>query len=190
GFTVDSAYRQGDSHLGLPLVDFESVTGVFPPSEFQLFVAVSYARMNRVRAEKYAHAKELGYTHASYISSRCSFLTDHPVGENCLILEDNTIQPFVRIGNDVTLWSGGFIGHDAVIEDHCFLAPHVAVSGHVRIGSYSFIGLNATLRNSITIASQSLIGAGAVIMEDTIERGVYITPRTEPHAKTSDQITP
>ncbi|HEX5874402.1 MAG TPA: acetyltransferase [Pyrinomonadaceae bacterium] len=187
-FTVDQKYRQGETFLDLPLVSFEEVTDSYPPDECKMFVALSYARMNRLREEKYHAAKEKGYELVSYISSRCSFLTDHPVGDNCFILEDNTIQPFVRIGNNVTLWSGNHIGHDATIEDHCFLASHIVVSGYVRIGNNCFIGVNATLRNSITIAPETLIGAGAVIMKDTVPKGVYLPPRAELSKKTSDEI--
>jgi sugar O-acyltransferase (sialic acid O-acetyltransferase NeuD family) len=187
-FTVDQKYRQGETFLDLPLVSFEEVSNSYPPDEFRMFVALSYARMNKLREEKYHAAKEKGYELVSYVSSRCSFLTDHPVGDNCFILEDNTIQPFVRIGNDVTLWSGNHIGHDATIEDHCFLASHIVVSGYVRIANNCFIGVNATLRNSITIAPETLIGAGAVIMKDTVPKGVYLPPRSELSKKTSDEI--
>ena len=117
-----------------------------------MFVAISYAKMNAVRAEKYASMKAAGYRLVSYVSSRCSYLSLTPPGDNCFILEDNTVQPFVTIGNNVTLWSGNHIGHDATIEDHCFITSHVVVSGYVRVGTRSFIGVNATLRNSITIA--------------------------------------
>jgi sugar O-acyltransferase (sialic acid O-acetyltransferase NeuD family) len=153
-----------------------------------MFVAMSYARMNKARAGKYAAARALGYELVSYVSSRCSYLTDHPVGDNCFILEDNTVQPFVRIGNDVTLWSGNHIGHDAVIEDHCFITSHVVISGYVRVGEYSFIGVNATLRNSIEIAPETLIGAGSVIMKSTKPKGVYLPKRAELFAKRSDEI--
>ena len=187
-FTVDRQYRHDDAFLGLPLVDFEAVSGRYPPAEYEMFVAISYAKMNQVRAEKYSRAKELGYHLASYVSTRCSFLSDHPVGENCFILEDNTIQPFVQIGNDVTLWSGNHIGHDSVICDHVFIASHIVVSGHVTVGEYSFIGVNATLRNSITIAPHTLVGAGAVIMKDTVERGVYLPQRATLFDKRSDEI--
>jgi sugar O-acyltransferase (sialic acid O-acetyltransferase NeuD family) len=187
-FTVDDKYRQGDSFLELPLVPFEEVKERYPAGDFKMFVALSYARMNKLREEKYQQARENGYELVSYVSSRCSFLTDTPVGDNCFILEDNTIQPFVTIGNDVTLWSGNHIGHDAVIEDHCFLASHIVVSGYVRIRNNCFIGVNATLRNSITIAPESLIGAGAVIMKDTVEKGVYLPQRAELFKKQSDEI--
>ena len=140
GFCVDAAFRDGDSFLGLPLVSAEEVARRYPPSTHGMFVAISYTKMNRVRREKYELAKGLGYELASYVSSRCSFLAQHPAGDNCLILEDNTIQPFVRIGSNVTLWSGNHIGHDSEIHDHCFISSHVVVSGHVRIGEGSFIG--------------------------------------------------
>ena len=188
GFTVDHDYRQGDTLLDRPLVDFETVMERFPPRDHDLFVAVSYRNVNRVRAEKYRAARDLGYRLATYVSRRSTFLSETPPGDNCFILEDNTIQPFVTIGNDVTLWSGNHIGHDSVIEDHCFLASHIVVSGHCRVGAYSFIGVNATLRNGITVAPESVVGAGALIMKDTVAKGVYVPARTELFKKKSDEI--
>ena len=98
------------------------------------------------------------------------------------------MQPFVRIGDDVTLWSGNHIGHDSVIEDHCFISSHVVVSGHCRIAPYCFIGVNATLRNGITVARSTLIGAGAVVMEDTVAEGVYVPQRARLIARKSGEV--
>ena len=187
-FTVDQKYIEEDSFLNLPLVAFEDVAKRYPPQHYKMFVAMSYAKMNKLRAEKYYQAEALGYDLVSYVSSRCSLLTEYPVGDNCFILEDNTIQPFVKIGNDVTLWSGNHIGHDATIDDHCFLASHIVVSGHVHIHPYCFIGVNATLRNSIEIAPETLIGAGAIIMKNTEPKGVYLPQRAELSKKKSDEI--
>jgi len=187
-FTVDEKYRSSDTFLDLPLVPLEGIEKRYAPAEYKMFVGLGYARMNKAREEKYHQMKAIGYELVSYVSSRCSFLTDHPVGDNCFILEDNTIQPFVKIGNNVTLWSGNHIGHDAVIEDHCFLTSHVVVSGFTRIGHHSFLGVNATLRNDITIAPETLIGAGAIIMKDTVEQGVYLPERAQLFGKKSSEI--
>jgi sugar O-acyltransferase (sialic acid O-acetyltransferase NeuD family) len=188
GFVVDRAYRKEDTFLGLPLSDAEDVVARYPPAEYAMFVALSYAKMNALRAEKYAAMKAAGYRLESYISSRCSYLAQTPPGDNCFILEDNTVQPFVTIGNNVTLWSGNHIGHDSVIEDHCFISSHVVVSGYVRVGARSFIGVNATLRNSITLGEQSLIGAGAIIMKNTAPKSVYMPERAKLFPKKSDEI--
>ena len=187
-FTVDREYRTSDRFLGLPLYEFATIVDRCPSSDHDLFVAVSYAKMNRTRAERYEAAKQMGYVLPSYVSSRCTFLSEAAIGDNCFILEDNTIQPFVQIGNNVTLWSGNHIGHESVIEDHCFISSHVVIAGHVRVGSYSFIGVNATLSHAITIAPRSLIGAGAVVTEDTVEGGVYVPPRAVRIDKRSDEI--
>lgn len=188
-FTVDRAYHAGqDTFLDLPLIDFETISHLYSPASYKMFISVGYTKMNKVRAQKYYQAKAYGYELVSYISSRCSFLTDSRPGDNCFILEDNTIQPFVQIGSNVTLWSGNHIGHDAIIEDHCFITSHVVVSGRVHVQPYCFIGVNATLRNGITVAPETLIGAGAIIMKDTVEKGVYVPRRAELVSQKSDEV--
>lgn len=188
GFTVDAQYRTTPEFQGLPLVAVEELPERFPPSDVKMFVALSYAKMNRIRAEKYGQMKALGYELVTYVSTRCSYLSQFPPGDNCFILEDNTVQPYVTIGNDVTLWSGNHIGHDSTIGDHCFISSHVVVSGHVNVGPSCFIGVNATLRNSISIGERTLIGAGAAIMKSTSPGSVYPGPRAERLPRTSDQL--
>ena len=128
-----------------------------------MFIALSYSEVNSIRKKKYFAAKEKGYKLASYISSRATILNNMSIGDNCFILENNTIQPFVSIGNNVTLWSGNHIGHHSAICDHVFIASHVVVSGGVHIGSQSFLGVNATLINNISIGDGCVIGAGALV---------------------------
>ena len=101
------------------------------------------------------------------------------IGENCFILEDNTIQPFVRIGHNITLWSGNHIGHHSTIEDHCFIASQVVISGGVEIKEACFLGVNATLRDHIVVGERCVVGAGALLLEDAEPEGVYIGQKTE-----------
>lgn len=178
-FTVDGEYITEPSLDGLAVVPFENLKSQFPPDKFDLFVALSYSKLNAVRKEKYLAAKALGYHLASYISSRATVLNNGAIGENCFILEDNTIQPFVTIGNNITLWSGNHIGHHSTIEDHTFIASHIVVSGGVQIGEQCFIGVNATLRDHINIADKCVIGAGTLLLGDAEANGVYIGTATE-----------
>ncbi len=99
---------------------------------------------------------------ANYISSHCTYLSQFPTVDNCFILEDNTIQPYVKIGNNVVLWSG-HIGHDVAIGDHNFITSHVVVSGFVTIKRNCFLGVNATIRDAVTIAPETLVATGAII---------------------------
>jgi sugar O-acyltransferase (sialic acid O-acetyltransferase NeuD family) len=179
GFTVDEAYLKGTEFRSRPIVPFERVAEIFPPERFGLFVAVSYSKINDVRAAKVAAARAKGYRLLSYVSSRATLFPGLQVKDNCFILEDNTIQPFTQIGANVTLWSGNHIGHHAIIEDDVFLASHIVVSGGVRIGQGSFIGVNATLRDHVTIGKKCVIGAGALVLEDQPDFSVVAPRGTE-----------
>jgi sugar O-acyltransferase (sialic acid O-acetyltransferase NeuD family) len=187
-FAVDAEFRAADTFLGRPLLAIDAVPQTYPPADYKMFVAVSYAQMNKLRAAKYAQVKALGYELVSYVSSHCTYLATDPPGDNCFILEDNTVQPFARIGSNVTLWSGNHVGHDATIADHCFISSHVVISGHCKIEQSCFLGVNATLRNGITIGEFSLIGAGALIMKSTRPKSVHLGQRAERFAKSSDEV--
>ena len=178
-FTVDKDYLTAEEFCGLPVLPFEDITKSHAPETHYFFVATSYTKLNSVRKEKYLLAKDAGYKIASYVSSRCTALNDNKIGENCFILEDNTIQPFVTIGNNVTLWSGNHVGHHSTIHDHCFIASHVVISGGVEIGESCFIGVNAALRDHIKIGERCVIGAGALILTDAEPEGVYLGQETE-----------
>lgn len=178
-FTVDRAYVDKDQFLDLPVVAFDDLPSHFPPDKVEMFVALSYARVNAVRTEKVAAARAAGYRCASYVSSRASTFPGFVAGENCFILEDNTIQPFVRIGENVTLWSGNHIGHHSVIEDNCFISSHVVISGGVRVGQNTFIGVNSTVRDHVSIGARCVIGAGSLILADAEPEGVYVASASE-----------
>jgi sugar O-acyltransferase (sialic acid O-acetyltransferase NeuD family) len=187
-FTVDASHLDRDRYRGLPVVAFEEVASRYPPGDHAMFVAVGYSRMNRVREAKYRQAQELGYELPSYVSSKATTWPDLQVGDNCLVMEDVIVQPFVRIGSDCILWSGCHIGHESVIGDHCFVASHAVVSGFVTVEPNCFLGSNATVRDGITIARETLIGAGAVVLKSTKPRQVYVASRANLLEISSDRL--
>ena len=178
-FTVDATYIKESEFCGVPVVPFEDVAEKYPPESYDFFVALSYSKLNAIRKDKFLAAKEKGYKLVSFISTRATVLNEGKIGENCFIFEDNTIQPFVTIGNNVTLWSGNHIGHHSVIHDHTFIASHVVVSGGVEVGEQCFVGVNATLRDHIKIGDRCVVGAGALLLADADPEGVYIGAATE-----------
>ena len=187
-FTLDSDYIEDRIFEEYPVVPFDKIEESYDPLDYEMFIAVGYAQMNKFRESKYNEAKNKGYTLASYISSKCSFLSKEKCGDNCFIFEDNTIQPYVEIGDNVILWSGNHIGHHTVVKDHNFISSHVVISGHCTIEANCFLGVNATVGDKIIIAKGSLLGAGVVISKDTEENGVYVAPRAIKLEKSSEQI--
>jgi sugar O-acyltransferase (sialic acid O-acetyltransferase NeuD family) len=174
GFTVHGEHMpDGREFEGLPVVPFEEIERHFPPEQVSAFAPLSPRRMNRFRREVYDALKQRGYELISYVSSRATRFPGTPIGENCFILEDNTIQPFVLIGNNVVLWSGNHIGHHSVIHDHVSVTSHVVISGHCVIGAYSFLGVNATVKDDVTLGEGTLVGMAAIIGKNTEPWSLY-----------------
>ncbi|MCE6990280.1 acetyltransferase [Dyadobacter sp. CY323] len=172
-FTINRQYIENENFKGLPVVAFEDIETVFSPAEYSFFAPMTGRNMNRNRESIYNQAKAKGYPFISYISSKAT-LFDNVIGENCFILEDNTIQPFTTIGNNVVMWSGNHIGHHGQINDHVFFTSHVVLSGHCVVESYSFFGVNSTIRDYTRIAQGTLVGMASAITKETEEWGIYI----------------
>lgn len=173
-FSVHQRYLpEQPTFEGLPVIAFEDVEKTYAPSEFKFFAPMSPSRMNRLRESVYQQIKQKGYEMISYVSSKATIFEGVPIGDNCFILEDNTIQPFTSIGNNVVLWSGNHIGHHSVIKDHVSFTSQVVLSGHCVVESFSFFGVNATIRDRIHVAEGSFIAMAAAVTKDTQPWGVY-----------------
>jgi sugar O-acyltransferase (sialic acid O-acetyltransferase NeuD family) len=188
GFTENKEFIKKQSVLGLPIIPFEDLEKKYSPSEYEIFIAVVYTKMNRIREKLFNEVKIKGYNLIKYVNSKAIVWGEVDVGENCFILENVVIQPFVKIGNNVIVWSGTHIGHHSTIEDHCFITSHVVISGNVSIGKRCFLGVNSTIRDGIKIADDCLVGAGAIILKDTKEKEIYKTSSSIPLEITSDVI--
>lgn len=180
-YAVEKDYLRQETKHGLPVVPFEELTSRFDPADHDVYVATVYTQLNRLRTRLAAAAREKGYRLASYISSRAFVWRNVELGEHVFIFEDNTVQPFVRVGNNVVLWSGNHIGHHSTIRDNCFISSHVVISGFCDIGEYSFMGVNATVANNVTIGRNNWIGPNAAIMKSTRPGAFYRTVQPEPY---------
>lgn len=178
-FTVDDAYVEADHYLGRPLVPFSEVARRFPPEDNAMHVALSYTRLNRLRQEKYEQAKAAGYTLASYVCTKSVAWPDLSVGDNAFILENQTIQPTVRIGSSVIIWSGNHIGHGTVIGDHTYVASHVVISGHCTIGRRCFLGVNATIKDFTTIGDDCFVAMDASVTRNMSDGAVAFGSQAE-----------
>jgi sugar O-acyltransferase (sialic acid O-acetyltransferase NeuD family) len=151
---------------------------MYPPAEFDMHVALSYSKLNLVREQKYHEAKAKGYTLISYVCSRSVYWNDLSIGDNCFILENQTIQPTVKIGNNVMIWSGNHLGHGCEIKDHTYLSSHICISGHTVIGERCFIGVNSTFKDFITVGNRVFIAMDASVTKDIADDSVILGPRS------------
>ena len=187
-FSVDSEFIQDREEAGLPVISFETLPERYPPDQFDLMIAVGYARINRFRAERFVQARAWGYRLPAYIDPSAQLWDGCRPGENCRIGANTLVQPFASVGENTSIGSGVIVGHHGRIGDHAFLASGVVLGGGVVVGDYAFLGTGVVVRNRIEIAPGTVVGAGSVILENTAEGGVYLSRTADRLPVQSDEI--
>ena len=188
-FTVDQRFLTKSMHEGLPVIPFEDLLNVYPPSTTKLLIPLGYTGINGLRMARFQQATKSGYELISYISSRASVWPNQSFGKNCLVYEHAIIQPFATIEDNVIIRSGAHISHHCKIGKHSFISAEATFGGNVTVGERCFIGLGAVIRDALKIAERSFIGAGAVVIADTEPDGVYIGNPARRIEKSSLEVT-
>ena len=149
-FSADREYiKINEDHLfGIRIIPIDELQSVYPPSDYFAFVAVSSGGLNYERTNLFKRIKSFGYTLVSYISSKAFVWHNVEIGDNCFILEDNTLQPFTKIGNNVVMWSGNHLGHRSVIEDNCFIGYGAVILAGTHLGKHCVVGANSVVRGN------------------------------------------
>lgn len=164
-FVVDDKYKDRDEFLGRPVVPLGQIQAT---EETQYFhAAVTYTGMNRLRERIFTDFLQRNYRPASYVSPYAYVDPTVTLGEHVFIFEDNTIQPRVGIGTGTILWSGNHIGHHSTVDEFTFISSHVVLSGHCQVGRNSFLGVNCSVGNGVTIGAANWIFPGTSIVADT-----------------------
>ncbi|MGD9638329.1 MAG: transferase [Alphaproteobacteria bacterium] len=174
-FTVDRAFLKEDVLENLPVIAFDEIEKHFAPNDYKMLIAVGYIGMNSVREKKYGEAKAKGYSFVNYIDSSVVWHSNVTIGENNIILDHASVQPFAKIGNSNIIWSGAVVAHGCNVEDNCWITSGVTIAGDSTIKSNCFLGINATIGHNITIERENFIGANVLISRNTKEKEVFIS---------------
>jgi len=186
--TVDRPHVTANEWNGLPVVAFDEVAAGFPPTSYEMFVALGYQDMNNLRAAKCHQARDLGYTLTSYVSPDSGLPKDCSYGDNCFFMNQVQVHPRVAFGNNVFVWSGAMVGHHSAIGDNCWITSCANIAGVVNVGKNCFFAVNATVANGVDIADECFIGANALVVKSTMPGEAYLVEDTKPFRLTSQQF--
>ena len=187
-FCANKSKIDKEELLGLPVIAFENIKETFPPTEFSMFIALAYSEMNKKRTKFFNEAKNKGYELYSFVHPSTKIWDEFEMGENCFILANNVIQPFVKIGNNVLIGSNNLISHNTTIGDNCFITSNVTMGGHITMGKNCFVGLSATINQRIQIGNECIVGAGTIISKDINDKEVYAENSSKKLPQSSEHI--
>lgn len=137
----------------------------------RFIVGIGDNKMRKIISEQ---LEQVGGVNENYISDHAFINEFATIGNKGVIILGKTIVAnSVKIGNGSILYTNSNLAHGVEIGEYCLLSASVSASD-VNVGDFSFIGIGASLKPGITIQQESIIGIGAVVIENTDMRGVYV----------------
>lgn len=128
-----------------------------------VFIAIGN---NKVRKEKQAYFKSLGFPIATLISKNANLGSNVQIGEGSLVVSGATINIDTTLKEGVIVNTGATIDHDCNVGAFSHISPGVNLAGNVSVGKESWLGIGSTVIQSINIADNVVLGAGSVVISD------------------------
>ncbi|MDR2532791.1 MAG: acetyltransferase [Oscillospiraceae bacterium] len=176
---LDDKLLKDDMVLGYPILGkTEDVYKFDDTVKFIIGIGNNYTRKKIV--EKYS------VNWHTAIHPTAVVAIDVNIGEGTVVMANTIINTSTRIGKHCILNSGAVVEHDNMIEDYVHVSPNACTGGTVVVGELTHIGIGSTVKNNVTIASDCVVGAGAVVVKDIIEKGVYVGVPAKKKQKTND----
>jgi sugar O-acyltransferase (sialic acid O-acetyltransferase NeuD family) len=173
GFFDDYATVGQQQHGHLILGNTSKIEELHAKGVFDvLMIAIGYKHFNMRAAlyEKFAGKIPFG----TIIHSSSHVDSSAEIGEGCMVYPGCVIDMNAKLDANVLLNVGCVIAHDSEIGKHSFLSPAVKVAGFVQIGECVSLGIGCILIDNIALCSNTRIGAGAVVINDIEEPGLYV----------------
>ena len=136
--------------------------------------AVCAVGSSNVRKKIIEKLKDTSVKFATLVDPSVLYSNSVKIGEGAIVCAGTIITVNVNIGDHVIVNLDCTIGHDAVINDFVTIYPSVNVSGNVLIGECSELGTGTQIIQGKKVISNTIIGAGAIVVKDCIESGTYV----------------
>lgn len=159
---------------GCPVISYNECKLKYSPNNYKIFVAIGYNRCNSYREEVCKRVLSDGYKLVNYISPNSINWKNSIVGSNIFVGDYVFIGNNCKIHDGVILYEGCTLSHDTEIESYCFVSLRVVFGGHSKIKQNTFIGLNTTIKDNITIGAYNIIGCGTNVITSTENSSVTL----------------
>ena len=129
---------------------------------------------NIQRASQFKRIIQSGFSPVNIISPTAYISKSAKLGCGIFVGNHAHIGPEAIIHDDSIINTHSVIEHECNIGFHVHIAIGALIAGRSKIGDFCFIGAGAIIRDGREVTSDTVIGAGGVVVTDIIEKGTYV----------------
>lgn len=163
-------YNLNKQHMGFDIVG-KTTESINYKTDFEFIVAIGNNDARKKIQEKLINES---FSVATMIHPSSIIGARVEIGVGTVVMPGVIINSSCKLGKGCIVNTSSSLDHDDFIEDYVHISPGVHLAGNVKIGCKSWICIGASVINNINICSGCIIGAGAVVINDIIEEGIYV----------------
>jgi sugar O-acyltransferase (sialic acid O-acetyltransferase NeuD family) len=133
------------------------------PEEFAVVIGIGNTEVRVKLADEFA---SLGFALPAIVHANAVISRSAQIGAGTVVMAGAVINADSRVGRLCIVNTGATVDHDCILEDGVHIAPGVHLAGTVSVGSRTFVGVGAAVRNNIVIGSNVVVGVGAVVVKN------------------------
>lgn len=88
------------------------------------------------------------------------------IGAGCFVAAGAVVSARAEVGDGAIINHGAVVDHDCVVGAGSHVAPNSTLGGGVRLGDRVLVGAGATVLPGLTVGSDTIIAAGAVLIQN------------------------
>lgn len=172
---VTKELTENRNFRGYPVLGNESVlTDLIKDGYKKIALGIGGFKDNKDREKIYNNLKTMGFECVNCIHPKSAISKSVKIGKGCTIFAGVVINPDVIIKDNVIIATNATVDHDTIINNHVLVSAGVTVGANITVGEGSLLALGVKIVSHVKIGNDVLIGAGAVVIEDCLEEGLYI----------------
>ena len=121
---------------------------------------------NHIRKSVSEKLTEAGFQLVNAVSPYSYVSEKAKLGNGIVIMPFAVIGPGTSVADGVIVNTKASIDHDCRIEKYSHIAPGSTICGFVDIGEKTFFCAGATVKDSVQIGNNCVVGAGAVVVKN------------------------
>ncbi len=170
---VDVPDKKGSKILGYEIFASDNDLEGLAREYDNFLISLGQIKSGEKRKQLYRRCKELKANLPLIVSPLATVSPHARLKEGTIVMHGVQINAAAQIGENCIINTGAIIEHDAVIEDDCHIATGSVVNGGCHVGKGSLVGSNSVLVQEVSLAPETVIGAGSVVICSLEQSGTY-----------------
>lgn len=121
---------------------------------------------NNIRAKLFKKVKNNGFEIVTLIHSSSIISSSVIIGKGTIIMPNVVVNAKAIIENGVILNSSCVLEHECIIDDFVHITPNEALAGDVKVGKFTYIGIESSVIQFLEIGKNMIVGGGSMVIRN------------------------